>query len=109
VGPGAGLDAEARREIFCPRRGSNPDRTARSQTLYCLSYRGYFEWNDMTMIPNIEFGIMEGIRSRSAVVVITASSPGGTRFDSRSERRMTRMHPKRIIIVRTKTWQWHSS
>jgi hypothetical protein len=23
-----------------PCRGSNPDRTARSQTLYCLSYRG---------------------------------------------------------------------
>jgi hypothetical protein len=40
VGPRAGLDAGARRKILCPCRGSNPDRPARSQTLYCLSYRG---------------------------------------------------------------------
>jgi hypothetical protein len=40
VGPRAGLDAEARRKIFCPCRGSNPDRPAHIQTLYCLSYRG---------------------------------------------------------------------
>jgi hypothetical protein len=39
VGPRAGLDAGARRKILCPCRGSNPDRPARSQTLYCLSYR----------------------------------------------------------------------
>jgi hypothetical protein len=36
VGPRAGLDAEARGKIPC--RGSNPDRPARSQTLFCLSY-----------------------------------------------------------------------
>jgi hypothetical protein len=41
VGPRAGLDAGARRKILCPCRGSNPDRPARSQTLYRLSYRGY--------------------------------------------------------------------
>jgi hypothetical protein len=40
VGPRAGPDAAARRKILCPCRGSNPDRPARSQTLYCLSYRG---------------------------------------------------------------------
>jgi hypothetical protein len=40
VGPRAGLDAEARRKILCPCRGSKPDRPARSETLYCLSYRG---------------------------------------------------------------------
>jgi hypothetical protein len=34
VGPSAGLDAEARRKILCLCRGSNPDRPARSQTLY---------------------------------------------------------------------------
>jgi hypothetical protein len=36
VGPRAGLDAS--RKILCLCRGSNPDRPARSQTLYCLSY-----------------------------------------------------------------------
>jgi hypothetical protein len=40
VGPRAGLDAGAAKKIFCPCRGSNSDRPARSQTLYCLSYRG---------------------------------------------------------------------
>jgi hypothetical protein len=40
VGPRAGLDAEARRKILCPSRGLNPDCPDRSQTLYCLSYRG---------------------------------------------------------------------
>jgi hypothetical protein len=42
VGPRAGLDAGARRKI-CPCRGIEPrssDLPARSQTLYCLSYRG---------------------------------------------------------------------
>jgi hypothetical protein len=34
VGPRAGLDTEARGKILSPRRGSNPDRPARSQTLY---------------------------------------------------------------------------
>jgi hypothetical protein len=38
VGPRAGLDTEARGNILRPRRGSNPGRPARSQTLYCLSY-----------------------------------------------------------------------
>jgi hypothetical protein len=33
-GPRAGLDAGARRKILCPCRGPNPDRPARSQTLY---------------------------------------------------------------------------
>jgi hypothetical protein len=40
VGPRAGLDAGARRKIVCLCRGSNLDRPVRSQTLYCLSYRG---------------------------------------------------------------------
>jgi hypothetical protein len=38
VGPRAVLDAGARGKILCPCRGSNPDRPARSQTIYCLSY-----------------------------------------------------------------------
>jgi hypothetical protein len=37
VGPRAGLDTEDRGKILCPRRGSNPGRLDRSQTLYCLS------------------------------------------------------------------------
>jgi hypothetical protein len=40
VGLSAGVDAGARRKILCPCRGSKPDRPARSQTLYCLNYRG---------------------------------------------------------------------
>jgi hypothetical protein len=40
VGRRAGPDAGARRKILCPCLGSNPDRPARIQTLYCLSYRG---------------------------------------------------------------------
>jgi hypothetical protein len=40
VGPRTGQDAGATRKILCPCRGSNPDRLARSQTLYYLSYRG---------------------------------------------------------------------
>jgi hypothetical protein len=46
VGPRAGLDAGARRKILCPCRGSNPDRPARSQTLYYLSCTGskYFHY-----------------------------------------------------------------
>jgi hypothetical protein len=40
VGLRAGLDPGARRKILCPCRGSNPDRPARSQTLYCLNYHG---------------------------------------------------------------------
>jgi hypothetical protein len=39
VDPRAGLDAEARREILCPCRGSNSGRPVRSQSLYRLSYR----------------------------------------------------------------------
>jgi hypothetical protein len=37
VGPGTGLDAEARGKILCLCRGSNPGLPVRSQTLY--SYR----------------------------------------------------------------------
>jgi hypothetical protein len=43
VGPRAGLDAGARRKILCLFRGSNPDRPARSQTPYYLSYRGSYQ------------------------------------------------------------------
>jgi hypothetical protein len=48
VGPRTGLEAEARKKILCPCRGSNPDRPARNQTLYCLSYRGSkgVEWKE---------------------------------------------------------------
>jgi hypothetical protein len=37
MGPRAGLDSGAIRKILCLCRGSNPDRPARIQTLYCLS------------------------------------------------------------------------
>jgi hypothetical protein len=43
VGPRAGLDAGARRKNPLPLPGiepRSPDRVARRQTLYCLSYRG---------------------------------------------------------------------
>jgi hypothetical protein len=38
VDPRVGLDTEDRGKILCPRRESNPDRPARSQALYSLSY-----------------------------------------------------------------------
>jgi hypothetical protein len=38
VGSRAGLDTEARREILCLCRGSNPGRPVHSQSLYRLSY-----------------------------------------------------------------------
>jgi hypothetical protein len=40
VGRRASLDTEVREKISCLRRGSNPDRPVRSQTLYWLSYPG---------------------------------------------------------------------
>jgi hypothetical protein len=40
VGLRASLDTGDRRKILRPCRGSNPNRPVRSQTLYCLSYRG---------------------------------------------------------------------
>jgi hypothetical protein len=38
VGPRAGLDTAVKRKIPSSRRKSNPDRPARSQSLYRLSY-----------------------------------------------------------------------
>jgi hypothetical protein len=40
VGPRADLDAVSKRKIPSPRRDSNPDHQARSQSLYRLSYPG---------------------------------------------------------------------
>jgi hypothetical protein len=37
VGPRAGLDAEARRKILCPCRGSNPDRPVRHYTAWATA------------------------------------------------------------------------
>jgi hypothetical protein len=74
VGPRAGLDAGARRKILCPCPLSgieprSPDRPARSQTLYCLSYRGsalrdwetantikifWFDWRMLSPNPGTE-------------------------------------------------------
>jgi hypothetical protein len=48
VGSRAGMDVGARRKILYRCRGSNPDRPARSQTLYCLSYRG--SWRRLGLI-----------------------------------------------------------
>jgi hypothetical protein len=45
VGPRAGLDTEAREKILSPLPGiepRSPGRTARSQTLYCLSYPTHY-------------------------------------------------------------------
>jgi hypothetical protein len=39
----------------CPRWGSNPDRPARSQTLYCLSYRGS---QILTIMGNLKLEII---------------------------------------------------
>jgi hypothetical protein len=44
VGPRAGLDAGAGRKILCPCQGSNPNRPAHSQTLYCLIYSTLHNW-----------------------------------------------------------------
>jgi hypothetical protein len=57
VGPRAGLDAEARRKILCPCRGSNPDRPARSQDIFvpeltaigAAKYRRRVFWYHMTI------------------------------------------------------------
>jgi hypothetical protein len=72
VGPRAGLDAEARGKILCPCRGSNPDRPARSQMLYYLSYRGsQLMNNELEMLrrkqswPNLRYYpsiCLEGLR-----------------------------------------------
>jgi hypothetical protein len=40
LSPGDSLDAEDRKKIFCPCRGSNPCHPIRSQTLHYLSYPG---------------------------------------------------------------------
>jgi hypothetical protein len=53
VGPRAGLDAEARRKILCPCRWSNPDRPARSQTLYWLSYCGSFAFSSLSFFCHL--------------------------------------------------------
>jgi hypothetical protein len=42
-GPRVGLDAGATRKILCLCRGSNPDRPAHCQSLYCLSYAALLE------------------------------------------------------------------
>jgi hypothetical protein len=53
VSPRAGLDAGARRKILCPCRGPNPDRPARIQTLYCLSYRYEFKSQIILVIDKL--------------------------------------------------------
>jgi hypothetical protein len=54
VGPRAGLDTEARGKILSPLPGiepRSPDRPARSQTLYCLSYTDHL--TAVTVMQNL--------------------------------------------------------
>jgi hypothetical protein len=54
VGPRASLDAEARKKIICLCRGSNPDRPARSQIPYWLSYTVRTRYQS-TLNPSISY------------------------------------------------------
>jgi hypothetical protein len=80
VGPRASLDAGARRKILRPCQGSNPDRPARSQTLYCLSYhhtvfacpnviKGYaFCWLLPSVEPSIKIKFLISVFSHWVVM-----------------------------------------
>jgi hypothetical protein len=68
VGPRAGLDAGAKRKILCPCRGSNPDRPVRSQTLYCLSYRGspVYKYNHQ----NFQLNLVSEVQDDNSLVLV---------------------------------------
>jgi hypothetical protein len=66
VGPRAGLEAGARREILCLCRGSNTNRPARSQILYCLSYHG-----SITVLSKAERRSMDGISRKYILNFLT--------------------------------------
>jgi hypothetical protein len=86
VGPRAGLDAGARRKILCPCRGSNPDRPARSQTLYWLSYRGSVLKYNRFLSRFVHFTLMS---ESGRVVSNSASYSGGSELKSRSGDRLS--------------------
>jgi hypothetical protein len=81
VGPRAGLDAGARRKILCSCRGSNPDRPARSQTLYRLSYRGLgtmvadrnCNQEEMKGISNFDNGSYHALQNLFTFTAVTVS------------------------------------
>jgi hypothetical protein len=50
VGPRAGLDAETRRKILFLRRGSNPGRPVRSQSLF---------FTILTKLPRLQITVVE--------------------------------------------------
>jgi hypothetical protein len=71
VGPRAGLDAGARRNILCPCQESNSARPARSQTLYCLSYRGSTKTIIQVLNTQIKNQVIINIALLSVIVYIS--------------------------------------
>jgi hypothetical protein len=74
VGLRVDLDAEARRKILCPCRGSNPGRPGRSQTLYRLSYRGS---SDVRYDTEIKLRMCESAYNGSSVLNVKADGTYG--------------------------------
>jgi hypothetical protein len=69
-----GKDAGARRKILCLCRGSNPDRPARSPTLYCLSYRG-----SICLFKNTKF--RQSTNEKTNVLVSDISGSNGGEYE----------------------------
>jgi hypothetical protein len=97
VGLRAGLDTEARGEIRCFCRGSNPIRPVCSQTLYWLSYSSSIFLSDWTYIRLIGFvWFWEKQRMRSYIMCINCGNLIEALWNV-SRRRICRWQPSGIV------------